>query len=408
VTVAYLVNQYPLASHSFIRREILALEQLGVAVARFSVRETGERVVDEGDKAELAKTRAVLSVGAGGLLAATLKTVFTKPGAFLRALKLTWKVGRGGDRGFLRHLIYLAEACVLVPWFKQADATHVHAHFGTNSTTVAMLCRELGGPPYSFTTHGPEEFDRPAALRLREKIARAAFVVGISEFGRSQLLRWSEHTDWHKVHVVHCGVDAMFLTFEKSDPPATPRLASVGRLVPQKGQLLLVQAAAKLKAEGRNFELVLVGDGPLRSEIESLSKQLGLNGCVRITGMVSNAQVRQELLDSRAMVLPSFAEGLPVVVMESLALRRPVITTQIAGIPELVQGGVTGWLVPPGSIDALTDAMRQALSATPDRLAAMGAAGAKRVAERHDVLKEAAKLKHLFETSAKAVYSGRP
>jgi colanic acid/amylovoran biosynthesis glycosyltransferase len=402
VTVAYLVNQYPKASHSFIRREIAAVEALGVPVARFSVRDTAKEVVDENDKAEAAKTRSVLSVGVSGLVAATIKTLFTRPGNFLRTLKLAIKVGRGGDRGLLRHFIYLAEACVLVPWFKEAGATHVHAHFGTNSTTVAMLCRELGGPDYSFTTHGPEEFDRPVALRLREKIARAKFVVGISEFGRSQLYRWSSHTDWPKIHVVHCGVDAMFLSAAKTAPPSTPRFASVGRLVPQKGQLLLLQAAAKLIAEGHKLELVLVGDGPLRPEIESLGHQLGLNGSLRITGMVSNAQVRQELLDARAMVLPSFAEGLPVVVMESLALQRPVITTQIAGIPELVQPGICGWLVPPGSIDALTSAMRQALSAPTDELARLGAAGAARVAERHDVIKEAAKLVQLFQGSASA------
>lgn len=402
MTVAYLVNQYPKPSHSFIRREIAAVEALGVPVARFSVRDTAGGVVDERDKAEATKTRSVLSVGVLGLIGAMLRIAVTRPEEFFRALRLALSVGRGGDRGLLRHFVYLAEACVLVPWFKEAGATHVHAHFGTNSTTVAMLCHELGGPPFSFTVHGPEEFDRPEALRLWEKIARAAFVVGISEFGRSQLYRWSAHRYWPKIHVVHCGVDEMFLRVDKTAAPGAPRFAIVGRFVPQKGHFMLLQAAAKLRAEGHKLELVLVGDGPMRQEIEALGHQLGLNGTLRITGMVSNAQVRQEILEARAMVLPSFAEGLPVVVMESLALQRPVITTQIAGIPELVQPGVCGWLVPPGSIDELTAAMRQALSAAPEELTRMGAAGAARVAERHDVIKEAAKLVQLFQCSAAA------
>jgi glycosyltransferase involved in cell wall biosynthesis len=286
---------------------------------------------------------------------------------------------------------------VLVGWLAECGAIHLHAHFGTNSATVAMLTHELGGPPYSFTAHGPEEFDRPQALRLDEKIARAKFVVAISEFGRSQIFRWSGQQHWSKIHVVHCGVDAMFLSARPSDPPATPRLVCVGRLAEQKGQLLLVQAAAALARRGTPLELTLVGDGPMRGQIEQLSRDLKMNGHIHVTGTVSNARVREELEQSRAMVLASFAEGLPVVIMEALALRRPVISTQVAGIPELVQAGVNGWLVPPGSVDALAAAMSAALAASPAKLAEMGAAGAARVAERHDAVTEAKKLKALFE-----------
>jgi glycosyltransferase involved in cell wall biosynthesis len=174
----------------------------------------------------------------------------------------------------------------------------------------------------------------------------------------------------------------------------------IGRLAPQKGQAILVQAAAKLAAEGRDFELTLVGDGPLRAALEGMSKTLHLNGQINITGWMSGAQVRHQLEQSRAMVLPSFAEGLPVVIMESLALGRPVISTHVAGIPELVQDGVNGWLVAPGDVDALADAMRKVLVADSKTLAGMGAAGARRVAQRHNITTEASKLKALFEGSS--------
>jgi glycosyltransferase involved in cell wall biosynthesis len=397
VTVAYLINQYPRASHSFIRREIAALESLGLTVCRFSIRRSGDEIVDEADQAEQKRTRALLSVGMMRLFASTIATMLSRPAAFVRALRLGLRVGIQGDRGPLIHLIYLAEACVLLRRLRQCDATHLHAHFGTNSATVAMLTRALGGPPYSFTVHGPEEFDRPQALRLDEKIARAKFVVAISEFGRSQLFRWCEQKHWNKIHVVHCGVDAMFLAAESSDPPAAPRLVCVGRLAEQKGQLLLVQAAAELARRGISFELVLVGDGPMRPQIERLCRELNMNGHIRITGTVSNAQVRAELEQARAMVLASFAEGLPVVIMEALALRRPVISTQVAGIPELVESGVSGWLVPPGSADALSQAMAAALETPPAKLREMGAAGAARVARQHDAVIEAKKLIALFE-----------
>lgn len=412
MNVAYLVNQYPQSSQSFIRREITALEGLGVTVCRFTLRAWDTVPVDAADQDERRKTRVVLGVGAVGLLLAVLRSLLTRPAAFGRALWLTLKVGRRSDRGLLVNLVYLAEACVLLPWLAEGGAEHVHAHFGTNSTTVAMLARELGGPPYSFTPHGPEEYDRPEAIGLGEKVCRARFVVAISDFARGQLYRWCRHDDWAKIHVVRCGVDELFLTGPPPPPPdGQRRLVCVARLGEQKGQLLLVEAAARLVADGEDFELVLVGDGPMRAQLESEIARHNLSDRIRITGWMSNPEVRRQVVLSRAMVLPSFAEGLPVVLMESLALHRPVVSTYVAGIPELVEDGVSGWLVPAGSVDALADAMRRVLRCPADRLAEMGAAGAARVAERHNAVREARHLADLFAGGAgagAAPAAGRP
>jgi colanic acid/amylovoran biosynthesis glycosyltransferase len=399
MTIAYLVNQYPKVSHSFIRREIAGIEACGIQVARFSIRSCGSELVDEEDKRELEKTRFVLGIGKVGLLFALLRVAITRPIRFLSALWLMLQVGRKSDRGVLRHLAYLAEACVLLGWFSELGIAHVHAHFGTNSTTVAMLCRALGGPPYSFTVHGPEEFDKAEAIALTEKIKRAAFVVAISSFGKSQLYRWCEHEQWSKIQVVHCGVDELFLTQAPIPVPDQPRLVCVGRLCEQKGHLLLLEAAGQLVAEGLSFMLVLVGDGPLRTEIETMITRLGLQDHVEITGWASNSEVHQHILASRAMVLPSFAEGLPVVVMEALALSRPVISTYVAGIPELVEPELCGWLVPPGSVETLTNAMRTALQLPVEKLEQMGRVGAFRVAQQHDAAIEASILAALFRSN---------
>lgn len=396
MTIAYLVNQYPKVSHSFIRREIAGVEACGIQVARFSIRSCGSELVDEVDKLELEKTQVVLGVGRIGLLFALLGVAITKPIPFLNALSLMFQVGWHSERGILRHLAYLAEACVLLRWFSDSGIKHVHAHFGTNSTTVAMLCHALGGPPYSFTVHGPEEFDKATVLALEEKIKRSAFVVAVSSFGKSQLYRWCDRAQWSKIYVIHCGVDEIFLTQAHIPMPNQPQLVCVGRLCEQKGHLLLVEAAGQLAAEGLQFKLILVGDGPLRSQIESLIGQLGLQDHVEITGWASNSEVQQQILASRAMVLPSFAEGLPVVVMEALALSRPVISTYVAGIPELVEPGICGWLVPPGSIEALTAAMRATLELPVEKLDQMGRVGAERVAKQHDAAVEASKLAALF------------
>lgn len=398
--VAYLVNQYPHVSHSFIRREIAGVEAAGITVQRFSVRRAGTTLVDPADLAEQQRTEVLLAGGAVGLLTGLLWGIFTRPLRWLRAAALAIRMGRRSQRGLLRHLVYLAEACILARRLLRSGARHLHAHFGTNSAAVALLAHQLGGPPYSFTIHGPEEFDRPESLSLQDKIERAAFVVAVSEYGRSQIFRWCDHRHWGKVHVVRCGVDAMFLHGGGQPVPSSNRLVCVGRLCEQKGQLRLLDALGRLRQAGVPFVMVLAGDGPMRLEVEQEIGRLGLGGQVEITGWISGEVVRKHILDSRALVLPSFAEGLPVVLMEALALGRPVVSTYVAGIPELVENGGNGWLAPAGAVEALATVLRQVLETPVERLAEMGRAGTTKVAALHDASREAARLAQLFAKTA--------
>jgi glycosyltransferase involved in cell wall biosynthesis len=397
-TLAYFVNQYPKVSHSFIRREILALERQGFEVVRIALRGWDGPLPDEEDQRERERTRYVLRRGTRGLLPPLLITLLRRPLRLLAAFRLAMRMARDSERPLPYHLIYVVEACRIALWLADAGATHLHAHFGTNSAEIAMLTHVLGGPPYSFTVHGPDEFIEP--MGLEEKIHRAAFVVAISDFGRSQLYMRSRYTDWPRVKVVHCGLESAFHEGPPVPPPEAPRLVCVGRLCEAKGQLLLLDAAARLAARGVEFELVLAGDGPLRGELEALIRQHRLSRQVRITGWIASAEVRREILAARAMVLPSFAEGLPVVIMEAMALRRPVLSTYVAGIPELVRPGETGWLFPAGSIETLAEAMQDCLARSPAELQAMGAAAHTRVLARHSIDTEAAKLAHLFDESS--------
>jgi glycosyltransferase involved in cell wall biosynthesis len=395
MNLAYLINTYPSPSHSFVRREITALEAAGISVRRFALRSAGTPTSPE-DRAEADKTQYILNSGAIALAVATLKTAISAPAKFAAALNLAFRLGRRSDVGVFKHLIYLAEACVLLRWLIVAGTQHIHAHFGTNSTTVAMLCQALGGPTFSFTAHGPEEFDKPQALNLTEKINRAAFVVAVCSFGRSQLFRWCARDQWDKIHIIHCGVDDLFLKSEPSPAPAAPNLLQVGRLSEQKGQLLLIDAARQLSERSLEFHLTLVGDGELRPEIESLIRRHDLGSRITLAGWKTATEIRDLMLASRALIMPSFAEGLPVVLMESLALGRPVVSTYIAGIPELVEPGISGWLVPAGDSTALADAMALVLSASSEQLDQLGSAGRDRVLQNHDASHEAAALAAIF------------
>jgi colanic acid/amylovoran biosynthesis glycosyltransferase len=398
--IAYLINQYPKVSHSFIRREILALERQGFEVMRLAVRGWNEPLVDAEDVAERAQTRYVLQAGVAPLLWGALRALFANPLRFAAALALAVRMRAGADRRLLYHLAYLAEACRILPWVQSFGALHVHAHFATNATEVAMLLHALGGPPYSFTVHGTAEFDRLDVLGIAEKVRRAAFVVSVSSYGRSQLYRRIDHASWSKVNVVRCGLEAKFYGGPAAPLPAEPRIVCVGRLSAEKGQLLLIEAVRRLVRKGMRLQLMLAGDGELRAELEQLIRRYGLERHVRIGGWVSSSQVREEILASRGLVLPSFSEGLPVVVMEAMALGRPVLCTFVGGIPELVRHGEDGWLFPAGSVGALARALEDLLAAPAAELERMGKAARAHAVELHSVDVEAAKLAALFRQSS--------
>lgn len=363
-------------------------------MARFSIRRFEGALPDPDDRAELEKTRIILEAGVPALIGAMLAMLLGETGRFLAAAKAAYAMAGWGLKPKLRHLAYLIEAC----WVARAlaGAGHLHAHFGTNPAAVARLVHLLSGIPYSFTVHGPEEFDAPVGLALPAKMADASAVVAISSFGRSQLMRWSPFAGWGKIAVVRCGVDALFAAAEPPPPVDAPELCCVARLSGQKGLPLLIEAATLLARRGAAFHLTLVGDGEMRGEIEAMIARAGLGGAVTITGYLAAADVRARIAASRAMVLGSFAEGLPVVIMEALALGVPVVTTAIAGIPELVDESC-GWVVPAGSVEALADAMGAALAADPARLREMGRVGRARVLEMHDADRNAAALAALFQ-----------
>ncbi len=392
--VAYLVNQYPKTSHSFIRREIAALERHGVEVERFTIRKVTEPLPDERDQAEIVKTQVLLD--RNKVLTESMLTAAASPAAVASALAEATTLARAAGTSRSKYVAYLAEAATLASLLNDSGINHVHAHFGTNSATVALLWSILSGGTYSLTVHGPEEFDSPAALSLGRKVAGSSFTAAISDYCRSQLCRWTAYEHWDKIVKVRCAVDGSYLATPPSPVPEKQRFLFIGRLCEQKAPMLLLEAAIEL-LQTRSFELAFVGDGEFRDMMERRIQAAGVSDSVQILGWRSGGEVRDELERSQVMVLPSFAEGLPVVIMEALAIGRPVISTTIAGIPELVKHGDNGWLVPPGNVSELVTAMAAALDTPQSTLEMMGKSGRAAVERNHNDDIEAATLIGHFE-----------
>ncbi len=274
--LGYLVNTYPRASHTFIRREIHALERMGWQIHRFAMRSDRDALIDAGDIAEDLRTEHVLETGILRLIRNAGGWMLTHPVQALAALRLALACGARGAGGRLRHMIYLIEAAHLTRRCRDEGVGHIHAHFGTNSATVAMLTHALGGPSYSFTVHGPEEFDAPMALSLGPKMERAAFTVAISSFGRSQLCRWVSPAHWDRLKVVHCGIEPDRFPPPIALPEGGPHLVAIGRFSAQKGYALLIEAVALAAPHLPGLHLTLVGDGELRGQIQGLIDSHGL------------------------------------------------------------------------------------------------------------------------------------
>ena len=404
--IAYLTGEYPRATDTFIQREVAALRDLGLEVLTCSIRRTGdEHLVGEEQKHEATRTFHVLPAVSNPLKMVQAElAMLPRLGRYFRALALAWRTAPKGIKGRLYNMIYFTEALVLAHHLRKNGVQHLHNHIAKSSCTVAMLASELSGIPYSFTLHGPDIFYAPDHWRLDEKIARARFVACISEFCRSQAMFFSGQAHWDKLKIIHCGVEPDRYTSGARDGS---KLMFVGRLAAVKGVPVLLEALAEARVIRPDLTLTLVGDGPDRARLEAEAQSRGLREAVRFVGYKSQAEVAKLLASHDALVLPSFAEGVPVVLMEAMAARIPAIATAVGGVSELVRDGETGCLVPPGDAAVLCDAILLLMNDSALRQR-MGDAGRAKVEAGFTATTEAARLAHLFRAGADLPPEKRP
>lgn len=398
--IAYLVGYYPAVSHTFITREVDGLRARGLDVQTFSLRDPpAATLLTDADRREAAATFVIQRAGVRRIAGAQFRALRAAPWRFLRSL--AWALGRspGGARNGLWQLFYLAEATVLREELARRGIGHVHVHFANAASAVAMLAARLGGgdgPSWSFTMHGPTELDDVTRYDLAEKVRRARFVACIGDFCRSQLMKLVTREHWDRLAVIRLGVDpARFVPTDRRGRSGPVEVLCTGRLVPDKGQAVLIEAVARLRAQSAEVRLTLAGDGPDRPGLEALARCRGLGDSVTFAGAVDQERLRGLYAAADVFCLASFAEGIPVVLMEAMACALPVVATPVAGIPELIADGRTGRLVAPGRVGAFAAALSE-LCADAEMRQALGAAGRREVEQRWDLERSVAELHACF------------
>jgi colanic acid/amylovoran biosynthesis glycosyltransferase len=398
-SVLYVVSVYPAVSHTFIQREVLALRRLGVTVHTVGLRRSDvTHLLTATDRSEYSRTRTVRPASIGLLARSHLRALLADPARYL--MTALSAVGEGiGLKDRARRLGYFVQAAVLWDWCRELEVGKLHAHFERPAADVAMLAVRMAGPgrgwSWSFTAHRPEGYmdDRRGLAR---KVREAAFVVCVSHYGRSQLMGLVAREHWDKLKVIRCGIDVDLFAREQPHRTTAHTVLTVARLEPVKGHGVLLEALASLRSDGLDIQAVVVGDGSQRATLEELAKSLGIGAHVEFTGSLGQDVIRQRYEEADVFCLPSFDEGVPVVLMEAMAMGLPVVASRVAGVPELVQDGVSGALVPPGTAVELADALKQVLQSDSRRRSSMGSAGRARVSTAFDCDSSAGALRELF------------
>jgi colanic acid/amylovoran biosynthesis glycosyltransferase len=408
VKIAYLVSQYPAPSHTFVRREIAALRKRGVKIDVFSVRPPRpEEVMSDVDRADCAETTYLLPASAFTVLGNNLRMFLRAPLAYIGALTFSLRHRNRGVRNLLYAIFYFLEGMLLAEHLRQRGVGHLHNHFANAGAHVALVATRYLGIRLSLTLHGLCDFDFPAGPLLGDKIRESTFVACATQYGVAQAMRLSHPSQWAKLFVVRCGVELDKLPPRKPPEAGPIRIICVGRLAPEKGQLGLIDAFAMARQRGLDAELVLLGDGPDRAAVMARVVAVGAGPYVKLLGRQPEDRALEETSRSDVLVLASFMEGLPVVLMEAMALGVPVIAPDVAGIPELVEHGESGLLFTAGDWEQLAEHMCALGADTPLR-ARLASSARHRIEEQFDMADAVAPLFERLVGPAPAATQPRP
>ena len=395
--LGYLVSQYPAVNHTFILREIRTLRALGFDIRVVSIRKPDRlpELLSEEEADEYRRTFAVLGGGPLRVLRAHVSTLLRRPLGYAASFWYAIRLGGSDPRRIVSHARYFAEAVVAGEYLTRAGVRHFHTHF---SSTVSLIVARLFGLAFSMTVHGSAEFNDVVGFHMAEKVSRAAFVSTISNYGSSQTMRASQPEHWHKIHAIPLGVDPRDFAARpplNGGPDRRFQILCVGQLAVAKAHHMLIDAVGRLAAKGRNVRLTLVGEGPERGSLEKAIAESDLGEVVHLAGPCNHDRVIEYYRQTDAFALASFAEGVPVVLMEAMTMEIPCVATWITGIPELIRNETDGLLVPPADPEALSEALERLMDDAA-LCARLGKSARERILERYDLRRNSARLGEMF------------
>jgi glycosyltransferase involved in cell wall biosynthesis len=402
--IAYLVSRYPTLSMIFVLREVLALRALGFQIETASINPPDRlpEKLTSVEREEAARTYCVKHHGVAGGATAHLSALLGNFVGYFRGWRLAFSLARLDPARLFLNLMYFTEALMVGRWMRRNGLTHLHVHLGSQAASVGLFTQSVFGVGYSMTVHGPDEFYDAEGQYLAQKIHAADFIVCISAYTQSQLMKLSPYEDWSKFSVAHLGVDPSQWAPEPKPSSRAPfdvqtpfEILCVGRLTPAKGQHLLIDAVDRLLQQGRPVRLRLVGDGPDAASLRVSAAHIATPQAVLFEGAVNQDRILSFYRTADAFCLPSFAEGLPVVLMEAMALQIPCVSTSITGIPELIRDGIDGLLVPASDLKSLVEALARLMDEAELRRR-LGESGRSRVLKHFDLACNAKTLAAIF------------
>jgi len=397
-SLAYLASTYLGLSMVFVMREVRQLRELGlnIDVACINPPDRPLSALTAAEAEEAKRTYCIKDHGVFGAVVASIQTLLGNFFGFGRGHRLALRLGGLDLRRQFYNTLYFTEALMIGQWMRRKGQKHLHVHLASQAATVGMLVHHIFGFGFSITVHGPDEFYDAKGQYLAEKIAAADFICCITAFTRSQLMMFAPYEQWHKFVLARVGIDTAVFS---PQPPHAPRdwfeILCIGRLTPAKGQHLLIDAVDELARQGRSVRLRLGGNGADEASLRRHAARIQHPECVLFEGGVNQDRIRSLYASADVFCLPSFAEGLPGVLMEAMAMDIPCITTNITGVPELIRDGVDGLLVAPSDVEGLTKALARLMDDEPLRKS-IAAGSRARVLQLHDLRRNAERLAGIF------------
>lgn len=400
----YLTTHYPSFSHTFIADEVAHLRRMGATIATAAVNAPDDgSLLTDADRVAARETFHIKRHGMRRAIAALASAFVRRPVGLVRCAGRLLRIDAGDLPGLRKRAAQFVEGAIVWRHCRSLGITAIHAHFGHVPASIAWYAAEIGRSvapdeqwTWSMTVHGWHEFTSERRNLLAEKVRAAAVVVCISDFTRSQMMRIADPTDWDRLVVVRCGIDVRnFPSRPAGLTSDEPSIVMTARLSPEKGHLVLLDALVRLREMQRPVRARLIGGGPFEPSIRDAIAERNLDETVEMLGPQPPAVVESALSTATIFCLPSFAEGLPVSIMEAMAVGVPVVTTAISGIPELVIDGVTGRCLPAGRADLLAAAIAGILD-DPEAAARQVTTGRDAVLAAHDGPSNAAQLASQF------------